>query len=935
MKKIIGYLFLFALPLLFSQAFAQTNNAANAKLPIDPNVKIGTLSNGLKYYIRKNSKPENRAELRLVVHAGSMQEDEDQLGLAHFVEHMAFNGTKNFAKSELVDFLESSGIRFGADLNAYTSFDETVYMLTLPTDSPTIFKKGFQVLEEWAHNVAFDPEEIDKERGVVIEEWRLGRGAEARMRDRYFSTLLSNSRYAKRLPIGTLDILQNFKHETLIRFYKDWYRPDLMSIIAVGDFDVAEVETLIKKQFSGIKPVAKPRKKLPATIPDHKETLVAIETDPEAQFTRVNVYYKQPVFKTSTELEYRQGLVHTLFNSMLNARIAELQQQANPPFLAGFSSYGGFIGDKDAFTIGAVTRDGNFKNALNVVLSEALRLEAFGFTPTELERAKKSMLNSIERAFSERDKTESYQYAEEYVRNYLRGESIPGLEYEYGIYQKYVNGIDISEVNKLAVNWIGEDNRVVVITAPEAEKDKLLSKEEIIELLDNTSKLTLTPYVDKVSSAPLVAKLPTPSKVVSEKKMDEIGVTEWTLANGAKVVIKPTTFKNDEILFAATSPGGHSLYSDKDYLDAAYAPQILQLSGLGEFGFVELQKYLSGKVARLSPSIGEISEGLSGNTTPKDLETFMQLLYSYFTQPRADSVSFMSFSNSISGILANRGANPEAVFSDSIQAIISNYNVRRMTPVASQFQQLDLQNMYRIFKERFNDAGDFTFIFVGNINPEMLKPLVELYIGGIPSIGKKENFKDLGIVPPKGVVKRVVKKGTEPKSRVQLVFSGDFDWKTEEVFAISALQDVLDIKLRESLREDAGGVYGVGINAVPSKLPTGRYTVNIGFGCAPENVDKLVGLVFEEINKLKKDGATTTDLQKVIEIDKRDRETSLKENRFWIGQLNRYYSLNENPLSLLDFEKNLEKVTTETVKKAANKYLNEKNYIKVVLMPEN
>ena len=527
------------------------NPDLNKEIPFNPNVKTGTLSNGLKYYIQKNAKPEKRVELRLAVNAGSILENDDQLGLAHFTEHMCFNGTKNFKKNDIVNYLQSIGVKFGADLNAYTSFDETVYILPIPSDDKKILDQGFQILEDWAHNVTFEDEEIDKERGVVIEEWRTGRGASQRMRDKYFPVLLKDSRYAQRLPIGTKEILESFKYETVKKFYKDWYRPDLMAVIVVGDIDIAEMEAKIKAHFGKIEATKNPLERKEYNIPDHKETLISIATDKEAPFTQVQLYYKHPEIEMKTLADYRSGIIRRLYNGMLNQRLEELSQSAEPPFIYGYTYYGGFIRSKSAYqSFASVSQDGIIKG-LKALLAENQRVQEYGFNASELERYKKEILRSYEKSYNERDKTESANYVYQYINHFLKGEPTPGIEWEYDFLQKVLPSITVEEINQLPKKWISDENRVVIITAPDKEGVNIPTEEEIKAVLKEAESMNITAYEDKVNEEPLIAQTPKAGKVTKETKIAALGATELTLSNGLKVILKPTDFKNDEIMMTA------------------------------------------------------------------------------------------------------------------------------------------------------------------------------------------------------------------------------------------------------------------------------------------------------------------------------------------------------------------------------------------------
>ncbi|MCF7802063.1 MAG: insulinase family protein, partial [Candidatus Marinimicrobia bacterium] len=590
-------------------------------LPIDSDVRTGVLPNGLQYYIRYNPKPEHRAELRLAVNAGSILENDDQQGLAHFVEHMSFNGTEHFQKSELVDYLESIGMRFGPDLNAYTSFDETVYMLQVPTDSSEELKTAFQILEDWGHLLSFNDEEIDKERGVIIEEWRLGRGAEQRMRDEQFPIILKDSRYAQRLPIGKKEILDTFPYETLRRFYKDWYRPDLMAVVAVGDFDMDAIEGLIQSHFGNLTNPKNERGREFYPVPDHEETLFAIATDKEATRNQLTVYYMQDVKPEETIGHYRERLMGSLYNAMFNDRLNELAKQPDAPFLYGYSGQGRFVRTKEVYLLSAGVADNGITNGLEALLREAKRVHDYGFTQSELERQKKTMLRRMEQAYNERDKTESRNLAREYVSHFLNGEPIPGIEYEYTITQKLLPTITLDDVNHLADEWITTHNRVITVNAPEKEGVSVPTDKELTTVLEAVSREKVEPYAEAVNAEPLLAQEPAPGKVVSEATHADVGIVEWTLSNGVKVILKPTDFKNDEVRFTAFSPGGTSLVPDSLYIAAETTADLMFESGLGNFDRISLDKKLAGQVVNVRPWLEELEEGLNGSASPADLET--------------------------------------------------------------------------------------------------------------------------------------------------------------------------------------------------------------------------------------------------------------------------------------------------------------------------
>ncbi len=909
--------------------------AVEAQLPIDSLVTVGQLDNGLRYVIRKNQKPENRVELRLVVDVGSVLEDDDQQGLAHFVEHMAFNGTKNFAKQELVDYLELVGMRFGPDLNAYTSFDETVYMLTVPTDSAEVVETAGQILADWAHQISFEAEEIDKERGVVVEEWRLGRGAQRRMFDQQLPILLKDSRYAGRLPIGQKAVLDTFQHDSLRRFYRTWYRPDLMGFVAVGDMEPAAMEALVQKYFARIPAPTSPAERPVFPVPDHEETLFAITTDPEATYNNVSIYYKMDVRPQGTASTYRRSLIEALYHRMFNQRLRERTKLPEPPFLGAYSGQGRWLRSKEFFILGAAVPNNGFDAGLEALLIEAARVRQHGFTASELEREKKEMLRRMEQSYRERDKLQSSGFAAEYVRHLLTGEAIPGIANEYELYQELVPGIALAEVNALASEWTSEKNRVITVEAPEQEGIAVPSEEELLAIFSEVAQQQIAPYAEEVSDEPLVAQVPAPAAIVERSQIPEIGVTWWTLANGIRVCLKPTNFKNDEVLFRAYSPGGHSLVPDADYVAASTATAVVSEGGVGPFNKIELDKKLAGKVVRVSPWISSLREGMAGSASPEDIQTLFELIYAFFTAPRPDSTAFQAYQTRLRGTIQNRSARPETAFSDTLAVTLAQYHHRARPWSLALLDEMDLATSMAVYQDRFADAGDFSFFLVGNFTLEGIEPLVRTYLGGLPATGREETWRDVGIETPAGVVDKAVYRGIEPKSQSQLVFTGPFaydGWKNN--LELRAMTSVLEIKLREVLREDLGGTYGVRVSSSGSHYPDEEYRISISFGSDPERVEELTQVVFEQIDSLKTVGTTDLYVDKVKEIRKRQRETNLEENSFWVGSLATLDFNGVDPLRLIQYPALVDSLTVEAVQQAAQRYFNMDRYVRVVLYPE-
>jgi zinc protease len=903
-------------------------------IPFDQQIEKGTFDNGLTYYIRENQKPENRAQFWLVVNAGSILEDKDQLGLAHFTEHMAFNGTKNFAKHEIVDYLESIGMQFGPEINAYTSFDETVYMLQVPTDSIPLVETAFQILEDWARYISFEKEEVEKERGVVIEEWRLGRGADGRMRDKQLPVIFKGSLYADRLPIGKKEIIETFQVETVKRFYNDWYRPDLMAVIAVGDFDQDHIEGLISEHFGQIPAAESARSRESYVVPDHEETLFAIATDPEAANTVVSIYYKMDPEPEKDINDYRRMLIERLNIRMMNNRFYELLNQPDPPFLFGVSMHTSLVRVKDIYLLGAYVKEDGIKKGLETLLAEAERVKKYGFTESELNRTKNQLLNEFEKLYNERDKTESQAFAGEYARNFLEREPVPGIEFEFAVAKELLPGIKLEEVNELIEQWMSDENRVVLVNAPERTDLKIPSEDELLAILNQIDKTDIEPYEDQVSDQPLVKNIPEPAQIIREKKIEDLNITEWTLSNGSKVVLKPTDFKNDEIQFYAFSPGGTSLISNEKYVSARAASDIISISGLGEFDLNALNKKIADKVVSVFPYINELNEGFVGNSTPKDLETLFQLVYLYMTAPRKDQDAFLSYQTRMKGFIQNRSADPESAFYDTLMVTMAQHHPRVKPWSEELLNELDLETTYHFYKERFADASDFTFLFVGNFKIERIKPLILTYLGGLPSTKREESWRDVGIRTPEGVIEKTVFGGIEPKSRISIIFSGPMEWSREENYYLKSMASILDIKLREVIREEMGGTYGVSVSSSVDIYPVQEYRVNISFGCDPERVEELTRSIFKVLDSLKTNGPEEIYITKVRETQLRSYEINLKENGFWINNLQNYYFTGRNPELILEYPKLVKTLDADVMMQTANKYLDMNNYVQVELMPE-
>lgn len=903
-------------------------------LPLDPAVRYGTLPNGLTYYIRQNDRPEARAELRLVIDAGSILEDEDQLGLAHVVEHMAFNGTERFEKHELIDYLETTGIRFGADLNASTSFDETIYQLQVPTDSIEVFDTGVAVLREWASRVTFDPAEIEAERGVVLEEWRSGRGAAARMRDQQLPVLLYGSRYPDRLPIGTPESLTGFDAEALTRYYHDWYRPDLAAVIIVGDIDPDYAEQRLREEFRSWSAPADPRDRPSFPVPDHDSTLVKAVTDDEAPYSSVTVAYKHPGEPLETELQYRRWLAEQLVHRMFNDRFTELTQSESPPFFGAGSGKGSFARSREFYTITAIAVGDRTLDALRSLVRESERVKRFGFTDTEIERAKAELLRAFESSYDERDKAESAGFVNEYVAHFLEGVVSPGIAFEYPLVQRVLPELTADEINGIARGFFATSSRVVLVDGPTGTD--MPGRAEILAVFDDARTADIAAYVDEVGASSLIANPPEPGSVVSTTTEAEIGVTRWTLSNGAEVVLKPTDFKNDEILFAAYSPGGTSLVPDELDVHADFASTLIGQGGVASFGPIELQKMLSGLRVSVQPTIGERSEGFAGGSSPQDIETLLQLVYLYATDSRADTTMYRSLIERYGSIIESLKTDPTRAFTDTLAVTLSQHHPRRKVMSREILAELDLGTAHEIFVDRFADVSDFTFYFVGAFgSADSLRPLVETYLGALPGAGRVEEARDLGVRPPTGHVERVVAKGQEPQSRVRIVLTGPIEWSRQNRRLASVIEGVMDIRFREVLREELGGTYGASVSAALTREPAEQFSFSVGFGCEPERVDELTDVVLTELARFRETGARPEELVKVRETSANALEVGLKQNGYWLNALMLYDRYDFDPVEIPEGSADFfETVTNAEIIEAAQVLLNPQNMVRVVLMPE-
>lgn len=906
-------------------------------LPLDERVRIGTLDNGMTYYIQHNTKPQDRAEIRLAVKAGSILEDEDQLGLAHFVEHMAFNGSEHFEKNELVQYLEKTGTKFGPDLNAYTSFDETVYMLQVRTDDPEILSNGLLIFRDWAGGLLFDHEEIDKERGVVMSEWRTRLSPEQRMAQEYYPVMYYDSRYAQRLPIGEPEIIEHAPYEAFKRFYTDWYRPDLMAIAIVGDIDVDSMEKEILSRFSSLKNPDEARTRVRYNVPPHDDTKVAILSDKEATFSNARLFIKHPHQPVVNEMNYQDRIKSRLVNDMLNERLKELTQLAEPPFTMARSSYGSNVGDIDAYSLFVLSQEGHLLDAFEAAMIEVERVRRHGFTQSELDRQKLDIMTKVESAVKEQDKVDSRGHVMRYVYHFLDQNPALSPEQQLDLYQRLMMDIPLEDVNKMANQWLTDNNRVIIMTMPENDKILKPTEQDVLDVLNHVAGMALEPYEEEVISEPLFTKDIQPGSIAEVVNLPEIETEEWHLSNGATVVVKQTDFKNDEVLMRATSKGGYALYDDDTYEKTQFAASIERNAGVSKFSNTQLEKMLAGKIVSVSPYINSNYEGIVASSSPDDLETMFQMVHLFFTEPRQDADAAKSFANKNQAIYANLLSNPTYYFMDYVMRKQEGDHARSGFPTTEDLTAIDYDEVMKLYKERYADASDFTFVVVGNFDKEQLKTYVNTYIGSLPATHSAEGYGDLGIEYPQGIVHDEFEYGLAPKSQVNLVYLGEAPITPTSKYIFDSMIHALGIKLREALREDKGGVYGVRLSGNMMEVPKDRYQLDISFNADPDRVKELVEETHRVIAQYQQEEFTSDDLIKTSETQKQELIKNLKENTFWVQKLISSYQLDKDPRQItLDNLVQLQtSLTPANLKEAMNQYFNHEHFYTFIMNPQS
>ncbi len=907
---------------------------SDAILPLWPAIKHGTLPNGMQYYVMKNAKPEKRAVMWMALKAGSVQEDDDQRGLAHFVEHMAFNGTKRFPEADIVHYLESIGLDFGADLNAHTWFDETVYKLTVPSDNKQFLDKGFEILRDWAADISFDAKEVEKERGVVLEEWRLGRGAFERMNQKQLPVVLGGTRYAVRDTIGLPEIITKAPRERLVQYYKDWYRPELMAVFVVGDFaDEAAIEAQVKTVFGDLKNPEKPRARPTGGVPEAKGTQVSLIQDKEMPLTLVQV---QNVFAHRPEAsgkDYRRYLAETLYAQIINERFDSLSRKPEAAYQGasvGVSEYPG-TRDVDLFQRFAAAKPGKAEDALRQLLTEVARVEQHGVTQAELDRARTNLLRGLDQNAVASTTRESQDIVDEMTRNFLQNEFMVGGVAEKELAEKFLPTFTVAELNKLGSSFGGAENRVISIVGPEGQPQP--TKERVLQIVDEVAKSKIDAWQEKAAATSLMAQKPTPGSVKSEKKNDQLSTVEWKLSNGVTVVVKATDFEADSVQIAGDSIGGLTVATAKQFPDARFADELAAIGGAGELSDEDLRKALAGKSVSVQTGIGETNEYVTANGSVRDIETMLQLIYLKMAAPRKDADLFKVWQANTAAGLEEQLRDPSTQFRQKSTDVLYKGNVRRKMPTAADVKKVDLDKALAFYSDRFGDATDFTFVIVGAVDVAKLKPLVEQYLGALPAKGRIEKEKDPKTTRVTGVVKKSWNFGTEPRAQVQLMFHGAEKWTRDTERDLDILSNVLGKRLRETMREDLGGVYGVGAYGWLTRIGKTERSFVVSFGCDPDRVDELVKAVQTVTATLAKEGPTEAELAAAKETYLRDRERGMKTNGFWVNWLSDTYHFGDDPNLILDTGPRLARYTADNVKSAAKKFVSTKQYYQAVMLP--
>lgn len=903
-------------------------------IPFDAAVRTGRLANGVTYLIRRNEQPARRAAFRLAVQAGSLDEADDQQGLAHLIEHMAFNGSAHFKPGELVSYFETYGARLGPHVNAYTGFEETVYMLELPTDRRELIDRGVVALADFAGGLSLDAEQVDKERGVVIEEWRGRLGAGSRVRDKEVPVIYAKSRYPDRLPIGKPEILRRAPAARLRAFYDTFYRPDRVAVIVVGDIDVAQVETAIRDAFGPLTARAPEAPRGSHVVPLSENLAVSVVTDPEVTQSSVQLLSKRPGAPDRTVGDYRRSIIDRLADRMFNQRLNEITRRADAPFLDAGAGGGSLTPTIETFTLSARVQEGKLAAGITAVIAEARRVQQYGFTAPELERARRSTLSTFERAYNERTKTDSGSYASEYVAWFLRQEPSPGIAYEYELVKQALPGITLAEVTARFRERLAASDRALLVTAPDKTDTPPPTAAELTAAVRRAEVSEVTAWTDEAGATELLARKPTAGTVVSQRQLPALGVTIVTFSNGVEAWLKPTDFKNDQVVLSMYAQGGTSLATPDDYPEAALATSYVGLSGAGGLSDTSIDKLMAGRRATASPFISLSSHGFNGSSSPAELETALQLLYIQFTAPGDDPQAFALMQKQLAASVKNRDRSPGRVFNEKLEQVNSSNHYTAQPLTSEIVDSLDRRAMLAFYKARFSNAADFTLFLVGAFTPETAVPLLAQYVGALPSTGSRTSrFKDVGVTFPQGVARTVVEKGREPKSQTVISFFADPSADPSEQERVGEATTVLETALRDMLREDLGQTYTVGVGLSQELPQRGDGHVQVSFAAAPENIQVMTERVLAEVKRLQQDGPSADLTQRARESARRGYETSLKQNNYWLRRLQSIHLLGGEPGDILTRNARIDAVTPDVLRDTFRKYLPLDRYTVVTLVP--
>lgn len=932
MKKIILASLLVLSALLIKAAPPQ-----GEQVPVDPDYRIGKLDNGLTYYIRHNTEPAGRASYYIIQNVGAILEKDNQNGLAHFLEHMAFNGTKHFPGKTLLSTLEKHGVAFGRNINAYTSFDETVYNLSdVPVDKPGLIDTCLMILADWSDFLTLDEEEINKERGVILEEWRSRRNAQWRMLTQMLPVVYEGSMYAKRDIIGDTAVINNFDPETLRAFYHDWYRTDLQAIAVVGDFNVDEVEAKIREIFSPIPAIENPIPRPENLLAPKKGTTYLLVTDPEAPRTTVSLMILDARPDTrERDLDYiREGYITSLMNAMMNNRFSEIVQKGTPPFIAGGLSYSADLPrNYNALTLAAYTNDGQEAGGFEAAVTELERARRHGFTQGELNRARAEMLSNFENLYKQKDKISNDEWASQIRDHFLTGEPLPSLDLQYDYYKKILPEITVKEVNSRLQELVKDDNRFIYIQGPDDKEH--MTEAEAMAIIEKVTAADIKPYEDVTGGTDLISGELTGAEIVNSVPLPQFGATEWTLANGAKVVFRHADYEKDNVTISGYAFGGSSFYPDSLEPALNLFPTVVSMYGAGEFDNVALTKMLAGKKASVSLGIQETMQTVTGTSTPKDFETMMQLLYLRFARPNFNKEAYDAIMGRFKAVITMMLKDPNKIMSDSLSMNMSNYHPRTFLMTPESMNLIKYEDINYIYETAFDDASAFTFFITGNIEEAVARDMASLYIGALPSKYQPETYRNLGMEQPEGTVRKEIPIPlTVPKATVIMSYSADSKYKPSEYLAMDVLKGILDLVYTEKVREEEGGTYGVSVNASVEKRPEEKSMLMIAFECNPERAEELKAIIYKELEDITKNGPRQIDLDKTVSNMLKTREEELEHNSYWANTIRNYYlnGIDRNDSS--NYADILNKLTVKKMKKAAKKFLSKADLLEMVFVPE-